>query len=177
MKMMMSTSKVLTDKHGPEKRVSRAGLRLFLLLTVLALVGCYPASYREVSRPMSANAAGDIFDKIDTDGNKIIDKKEYTDAVSKSFDKLDKNMDSYLDREEFKAIGIPNSDELFDELDTNKDGRISKDEFVKGAEKHFTIMDKNDDGFIDRNEFNLNWEEGVHANDIPFIKPFIIFHF
>jgi len=49
---MMSMSKVLTDKHVPEKRASRAGLRLFLLLTVLALAGCYPATYREVSRPM-----------------------------------------------------------------------------------------------------------------------------
>jgi hypothetical protein len=56
--MMMSMSKVLTDKHVPEKRVSSAGLRLFLLLTVLALVGCYPASYREVSRPVPVDAGG-----------------------------------------------------------------------------------------------------------------------
>ena len=49
---MMSMSKALTDKHVPEKRASRTGLRLFLLLTVLALAGCYPATYREVSRPM-----------------------------------------------------------------------------------------------------------------------------
>ena len=48
----MSMSKVLADKHVPEKRASRTGLRLFLLLTVLALAGCYPATYREVSRPM-----------------------------------------------------------------------------------------------------------------------------
>ena len=176
--MMISMNKVLTDKHVPEKRASRAGLRLFLLLTVLALAGCYSATYREVSRPMPANAAGDVFDKIDADGNKKIDKKEYTDAVSKSFDKLDKNGDSYLDREEFKATDIPNSDELFDDLDTDKDSRISKDEFVKGAEKHFTIMDKNDDGFIDRNEFNLYQEETNVQKDInPIIKPFIVFHF
>jgi hypothetical protein len=56
--MMMSMSKVLTDKHVPEKRASRAGLRLFLLLTVLALAGCYPASYREVSRPVPGDAGG-----------------------------------------------------------------------------------------------------------------------
>ena len=55
---MMLMSKVLTDKHVPEKRVSRAGLRLFLLLTVLALAGCYPASYREVSRPMPGDTGG-----------------------------------------------------------------------------------------------------------------------
>ena len=55
---MMLMSKVLTDKHVPEKRVLRAGLRLFLLLTVLALAGCYPASYREVSRPMPGDTGG-----------------------------------------------------------------------------------------------------------------------
>jgi Ca2+-binding EF-hand superfamily protein len=126
---------------------------------------------------MPAYAAGDVFDKIDTDGNKKIDKKEYTDAVSKSFDKLDKNRDGYLSREEFKATGIPNSNKLFDELDTNKDGRISKDEFIKGAEKHFTIMDKNADGFIDRNEFNLYGGREGSRKEPPIIKPFIIFYF
>ena len=55
--MMMSMSKVLTDKHVPEKLASIAGLRLFLLLTVLALAGCYPAPYREVSRPMPGETA------------------------------------------------------------------------------------------------------------------------
>ena len=55
---MMLMNKVLTDKHVPEKRASRAGLRLFLLLTVLALAGCYPASYREVSRPMPGDTGG-----------------------------------------------------------------------------------------------------------------------
>jgi Ca2+-binding EF-hand superfamily protein len=130
---------------------------------------------------MPAYAAGDVFDKIDTNGNNKIDKKEYLDAVSKSFDKLDKNMDNYLDREEFKATGSPNSDELFYEMDTNQDGKVSKDDFVKGAEKHFKIMDKNDDSFIDRNEFNLYQnEEGVQEGvqkDTPIIKPFIIFYF
>jgi hypothetical protein len=126
---------------------------------------------------MPAYAAGDVFDKIDADGNKKIDKKEYTDAVSKSFDYLDKNMDGYLDREDFKATGIPNSDKLFYELDTNQDGRISKDDYVNGAEKHFKIMDKNADGFIDRNEFNLYQEEEGVQKDTPIIKPFIIFYF
>lgn len=56
--MMISMSKVLTDKHIPEKRVSRAGPRFLLLLLVLALAGCYPVPYREVSQPMPVNAGG-----------------------------------------------------------------------------------------------------------------------
>jgi hypothetical protein len=56
--MMISMNTVLTDKHIPEKWASRAGLRLFLLLTVFALAGCYPASYREVSRTMPGDTGG-----------------------------------------------------------------------------------------------------------------------
>ena len=55
---MMSMIKVLTDKHTPEKLASRAGLRLFLFLTVLSLAGCYPATYREVSRPLPGDTGG-----------------------------------------------------------------------------------------------------------------------
>jgi hypothetical protein len=60
--MMISMNKVLTDKHVPAKRASRAGLRLFLLLTltVFALAGCYPASYREVSRTMPGDTGGSL---------------------------------------------------------------------------------------------------------------------
>ena len=58
--MMIPMSKVLTDKNVPEKLASRAGLRPFLLLTVLALAGCYPAPYREVSRPMPGDTGGSL---------------------------------------------------------------------------------------------------------------------
>ena len=57
---MIPMSKVLTDKNVPEKLASRAGLRPFLLLTVLALAGCYPAPYREVSRPMPGDTGGSL---------------------------------------------------------------------------------------------------------------------
>lgn len=126
---------------------------------------------------MPAYASGDVFDKIDIDGNKKIDKKEFTDTVLKSFDKLDKNKDGYLSREEYKEANIPNSDESFNELDTDKDGRVSKDEFSKGAEKHFKIMDKNGDGFIDKNEFNAYQMKEMGQKTTPIVKPFISFYF
>ena len=85
---------------------------------------------------MPANTANNVFDKIDTDGNKKIDRQEYIETVSKYFDKLDKNMDGYLDRDEFKVAGVSDFDKLFDELDTNKDNKISKDKFIKGAESY-----------------------------------------
>ena len=44
---MMSIWAMATDKHISKRWVSRAGLRLLLLLLILALAACYPATYRE----------------------------------------------------------------------------------------------------------------------------------
>jgi outer membrane lipoprotein SlyB len=46
--MMMSIRKMTTGRHIPKRWLSRAGLRLLLLLLIFALVACYPAAYREV---------------------------------------------------------------------------------------------------------------------------------
>jgi outer membrane lipoprotein SlyB len=46
--MMMSPWTMTTDKHISKRWVSRVGLRLLLLLLILALAACYPATYREV---------------------------------------------------------------------------------------------------------------------------------
>jgi outer membrane lipoprotein SlyB len=45
---MISIWKMMTRKHIPKRWLSRAGLRLLLLLLILALAACYPAPYREV---------------------------------------------------------------------------------------------------------------------------------
>ena len=46
--MMLSIRKMTTGKHIAKRRLSRAGLRLLLLLLIPALAACYPATYREV---------------------------------------------------------------------------------------------------------------------------------
>jgi hypothetical protein len=126
---------------------------------------------------MTAYAAGDVFDRIDKDGNGKIDKREYREAAGKLFDRLDKNKDGYLDRNEFKAMGVPDSDTLFGKWDVNKDGRISRDEFVKGSTRQFLDLDKNHDRFIDRNEFDSKRnEEGVRKNEMM-TTPLVIFRF
>ena len=56
--MMMSMGKMVTGKHISKRRLSRAGIRLSLLLLILALSACYPAPYREVSRPMPGDTDG-----------------------------------------------------------------------------------------------------------------------
>ena len=57
--MMKLGCKATSVKNGPKQWVSRAGLRFLLLLTVLSLVACYPAPYREVSRSIPENNGGD----------------------------------------------------------------------------------------------------------------------
>ena len=46
--MMMSIWKMTTGKHIPKRWISRACIRLLLLLLVISLAACYPATYREV---------------------------------------------------------------------------------------------------------------------------------
>jgi outer membrane lipoprotein SlyB len=46
--MMMSIWKITTGQYIPKRWLSRAGIRLLLLLLILALAACYPATYREV---------------------------------------------------------------------------------------------------------------------------------
>lgn len=56
--MLTLICKATAVKKVTEQWVLRAGLRLLLLLTVLALAACYPAPYREVSRSMPENTGG-----------------------------------------------------------------------------------------------------------------------
>lgn len=46
--MMLTIRTMTTGKHISKRCLSRAGLRLLILLLILALSGCYPATYREV---------------------------------------------------------------------------------------------------------------------------------
>jgi len=53
--MMLSIRKMTTRKHITKRWLSRAGLRFLILLLILSLTGCYPATYREaeVTVPVS----------------------------------------------------------------------------------------------------------------------------
>ena len=45
---MMTIRKMTTGKYVSKRWLTRAGLRLLLLLLILSLAACYPATYREV---------------------------------------------------------------------------------------------------------------------------------
>lgn len=46
--MMISIWKMLTGKNIPKRWLSRVSLRLLLILLIIMLAACYPATYREV---------------------------------------------------------------------------------------------------------------------------------
>jgi len=130
-----------------------------------------------VTMAMPAFAGDDLFGRLDADGNKKIDRKEYRNGAGKLFDRLDKNRDGYLDWDEFKAMGLHDGKKLFKTWDTDKDGRVSKDEFIRGSMKQFRVLDKDHDGFIDKNELDRKRnEEGVRKDEMM-TTPLVIFRF
>ena len=56
--MMMSIRKMTTGKPIQNRWLSRTGLRLLLLVLILALAACYPATYREVPSPSAGTGPG-----------------------------------------------------------------------------------------------------------------------
>ena len=46
--MMMSIWKMMTGKNMPKRWLVKTGLRLLVILLILALAACYPVTYREV---------------------------------------------------------------------------------------------------------------------------------
>ena len=100
---------------------------------------------------------GRIFKHMDTTGDDVISKAEFTSAVEKRFGRLDKDQNGVVDENEAPAprprprMGMMGAG-IVKQLDANKDGKISKDEFSAANEKHFNHLDQNEDGQIDETE-------------------------
>ena len=97
---------------------------------------------------------------MDLDGNGLISRGEFTDAVADvSFAAYDRNHDGFIELDEWRAVekGSAN-DGLFRLRDLSRNGRISRQEARLAAEKNgslaalFALIDTNHDGQIDRAE-------------------------
>jgi hypothetical protein len=55
--MMMSIRKMTTEKYIQNRWLPRTGLRLLLLVLILALAACYPATYRQTTIASPASKA------------------------------------------------------------------------------------------------------------------------
>lgn len=107
-----------------------------------------------------ATSGGSSLHTMDLDGNGVISRGEFTDAVADlSFAMCDRNHDGFLDLEEWRSgeKGAAH-DGLFRLRDMSRNGRISRQEARLAAEKNgslnslFTSVDANRDGVIDAAE-------------------------
>jgi Ca2+-binding EF-hand superfamily protein len=105
-------------------------------------------------------ATGTSIHHMDLDGNGVISRGEFTDAVNDlSFAACDRNHDGFIDLNEWHASekGAGN-DALFRLRDMSRNGKISRQEARLAAEKNgslaslFSAIDTNRDGFIDSAE-------------------------
>jgi Ca2+-binding EF-hand superfamily protein len=114
-----------------------------------------------------------ILQRMDTDKDGKISRKEARGRVAQLFNQLDTNNDGFVDKQELRqlalrilanrgngaggggrGVGAQNARPDFDALDLNADGRLTRAE-LKGTRfaDVFDQIDKNKDGKIDRKEF------------------------
>src|SRR5205085_11520851 len=105
---------------------------------------------------------------MDADMDGKISRKEAKGKLAEDFDKVDTNKDGYLDRKELRVLaermlvnqakggpfGGPARPD-FDALDKNADGRLTLDE-LKGTPyaARFAEIDTDSNGYIDRRELD-----------------------
>ena len=117
-----------------------------LTLASLLAVSLPPAILATGASPAHAASA---LSALDTDKDGTVDLAEAKAAASALFDKLDANHDRTLDRKEVKDR-IPAND--WAAADPDNDKTISKDEYLAYVETVFKRADKDNDGTIDAKE-------------------------
>jgi len=103
----------------------------------------------------------EMMHKMDTNGDGMVSKNEWTTFQDRTFDALDKDKSGYVDTAEFMATpderfafataayarGLKTK-EMFTQIDANGDGRISRAEFLAYHRKIFDMLDKQKKGMV-----------------------------
>ena len=134
------------------QRVRAVGLGLALL-----------AGSAGVTRAQNAGGINylELFQQLDANGDRIVDRGEVPESGQAAFDQLVKNADSNadgrIDLEEYQQMlgslrdAFGSLGKRFGTIDKNGDGKISKDEFT-GPDLLFRRADANSDGVITKDE-------------------------
>src|ERR1700744_4116854 len=149
-------------------------MKLIVLFAVAALLTLPCASIHAADPPAIALPGMDflvkvMLDYLDTNGDGILDKGEFTSGTAKSFSELDKDSDGFITIQEMDDLAGPLAEaeggsdllgrataflvrSMLLTMDANKDNQVSKAEFTKGCEAMFDKLDVNHDGQLTKDE-------------------------
>lgn len=115
----------------------------------LAVLGVL-ASFLAVDPPALADAVDDIFERLDTNGDGVIQRTEFEVKKMEVFYVLDANQNIGIELEETNL-----KPEVFNAADKDGDGTLSGVEFIEAPFTQFEAADTNTDQVISREEFEL----------------------
>ena len=85
-----------------------------------------------------------FFSDVDANGDGVISRAEYVDALDDAMQVLSTDGDADIDAEDYEPI---DSDDVFPELDgdSDGDGRLTQEEYVSVLNRDFTTLDQDAD--------------------------------
>jgi Ca2+-binding EF-hand superfamily protein len=92
-----------------------------------------------------------LMQALDPDNDGTVSLDEAKKAASTLFDRLDRNHNRVLNKRELGGRVTPQE---FAAADPDRDGTLTKDEFLTVVEKRFKAADPDNDGTIDDKEFH-----------------------
>jgi hypothetical protein len=103
----------------------------------------------------------EMMHKMDTNGDGMVSKDEWTSFQEKMFDALDQDKSGSIDEKEFTATEHEDfafataayarglmTKTMFMKIDANGDGKISREEFLAYHRKIFDMLDKQKKGMV-----------------------------
>lgn len=150
------------------KNTATSLLSLALTLGLSTTALCQnQAKGQKPARKAQAAPLLDLFQDLDVNGDRVIEKQEVPESAVKAFETLLKNGDAdhngKLEAAEYRTLlqrmdrggGVPRElrERRFKSLDKNSDGKLDLEEFP-GVSTRFKSLDKNGDGFLSLDEMS-----------------------